>query len=164
MFFYFCFHLYCFTLLNHYLSCTCVHCAKYSPNLRIKTDPVLAGADVTVFCQHSYTVASASAVTGSVFRRKFRFILGQCTLDWVNMYKCSYFPTFSCLDKLIYHFKSQNKQIFANPCTNSWRKLNDVRIFLHCTVTKLYMIEIQFFAKLALALFYASAGQNSTLI
>ena len=142
--FYFCFHPYCFTLLNHYLSCRCVHCAKYSPNLRIKTDPVLAGKDVTVFCQHSYTVASASGMTGSVFMRKFRFILGQCTLDWVNMYKCSYFPTFSYLDKPIYHLKSQNKQIFANPWTN--RKLNDVRFFLHCTVTKLYKIEIQFFA------------------
>ena len=72
-----------------------VHCPKYNLNLRIITSLVTAGADEAVqyVClvsgpdllysisyvnksrTYQYTVASASAVTSSVFMRKFRLLL-----------------------------------------------------------------------------------------
>ena len=62
----------------------CRHWPKTNLNLRLKTGPVTAGADATVYVRHLFpyswsrnqtaTVASAPTVTmtGSVFRQRFR--------------------------------------------------------------------------------------------
>ena len=60
---------------------------KINLNLRLKTEPVTAGADATVIVwflgqlqynkSRTYTVASAPDVKDSVFKRIFKFILGQ---------------------------------------------------------------------------------------
>ena len=39
-----------------------------------------------------------------------------CTLGWVNIFIILDFSMFSYLGKLIFVLKSQNKQIFSNPC------------------------------------------------
>ena len=39
-----------------------------------------------------------------------------CTLGWVNIFIILDFSTFSYLGKRIFVLKSQNKQIFSNPC------------------------------------------------
>ena len=52
-----------------------VHCARSNLNLHVKTEPITAGADATVYVQllFTYTVASASTVIDSVFMLRFRF-------------------------------------------------------------------------------------------
>ena len=58
-------------------------------NLRIKTVPVMAGTDATVYVymyglcsvhkSQKYSVASNPVVTGSVFMRRLKLFVWQCT-------------------------------------------------------------------------------------
>ena len=62
------------------------------------------------------------------------------------MYQIYDFSTFSNWNELIYIQKSQNKQIFGDPCKIRKQKLKTVWIFLQGPVQKRLKIESQFFA------------------
>ena len=65
------------------------------------------------------------------------------TLGWVNIFIILDFSTFSYLGKLIFVLKSQNKQIFSNPCKIRKWKLKTV----WDPVQKRVKIESSFFAE-----------------
>ena len=63
------------------------HCPKNYLNLRIKTEPVTAGADATVYVRprnHIFLIASVPAVTGSLFYAEIQiFFLEQSAMGTI---------------------------------------------------------------------------------
>ena len=55
------------------------HCPKHNTISPLKTEPVTAGADATIWPRNqTCSVESALAMTDSVFMLRFRLFLGQC--------------------------------------------------------------------------------------